>query len=749
MNKYIEIIKRQYLRVSLNVIFLVFFLFHVAGFVPLAFVDLLENLAYDYRLVLTMPKTVDKRVVIVDIDEKSLAEIGRWPWGRDRLARLMDELFNYYQVAIVGFDVVFAEPDESSGLRILEKLAASEFSDVPEFSTRVDGLRQVLDFDQLFAESLANRPVILGYYFNKSGEGAERLRIGVIPAPVLEKSDFRGKAIEIPVATGYGANLKNIQNSAMGGGHFNPSIDADGIVRRIPLLYEFEDKYYEALSLAMVRAIHGIDNIEPVFVDPDMFSKTDYTGLEWIRLGHLRIPVDEHLQVLVPYRGRQNSFAYVSAADVLHGRLQPAVLKDAIVLVGTSAPGLFDLRATPMENKYPGVEIHANLIAGILDQDIKEKPPYTLGAEFVFMLFIGLILAILIPCISPLWANVVFVIVTLVVAGFNLFIWQYANLVLPIASILVMILGMYLLNMTFGFFVERRGKRQITGLFGQYIPPELVDEMSENPEACSMDAENREMTVLFSDVRGFTTISEGLSPGDLSDLMNEFLTPMTQIIHQNRGTIDKYMGDAIMAFWGAPLVDAEHARHTLETGMAMLERLNAIRDEFKARGWPEIRIGVGINTGEMSVGNMGSEFRMAYTVIGDAVNLGSRLEGLTKAYGVEIIVSETTRAAVPDYAYRELDKVRVKGKDEPITIYEPIAPVLEITKAEIDEIKLYKQALKYYLDQNWDMAEMQLLNLQKQSSDRVLYKLYIDRIQNYRVNPPGADWDGVFTHTSK
>ncbi len=307
MNKYIEIIKRQYLRVSLNVIFLVFFLFHVAGFVPLAFVDLLENLAYDYRLVLTMPKTIDKRVVIVDIDEKSMAEIGRWPWGRDRLARLMDELFNYYQVAIVGFDVVFAEPDESSGLRILEKLAASEFSDVPEFSTRVDGLRQVLDFDQLFAESLANRPVILGYYFNKSGEGAERLRIGVIPAPVLEKSDFRGKAIEIPVATGYGANLKNIQDSAMGGGHFNPSIDADGIVRRIPLLYEFEDKYYEALSLAMVRAIHGIDNIEPVFVDPDMFSKTDYTGLEWIRLGHLRIPVDEHLQVLVPYRGRQNS----------------------------------------------------------------------------------------------------------------------------------------------------------------------------------------------------------------------------------------------------------------------------------------------------------------------------------------------------------------------------------------------------------------------------------------------------------
>jgi adenylate cyclase len=492
-----------------------------------------------------------------------------------------------------------------------------------------------------------------------------------------------------------------------------------------------------------------VDRIEPVFVEEDVFSKTDYSGLEWIRLGHLNIPVDEKLQVLVPYRGPQNSFTYVSASDVLQGRLQPVVLENAIVLVGTSAPGLFDLRATPMQNKYPGVEIHANLIAGILDENIKEKPPYTLGAEFVLMLLTGLFLAILIPCFSPLWANIVFIIVALATIGFNLAIWQYLNLVLPIASLLVMILSMYLLNMTFGFIVERRGKRQITGLFGQYIPPELVDELSANPEACSMDAENRNMTVLFSDVRGFTTLSEGLSPEDISRLINEFLTPMTKLIHQNRVTIDKYMGDAIMAFWGAPLEDAEHAPHALETGLAMLERLHAIRHEFKERGWPEIHIGVGINTGTMSVGNMGSEFRMAYTVLGDAVNLGSRLEGLTKAYGVEIIVSESSKTAVPEYVYRELDKVRVKGKDEPVTIYEPIAPATEIAKAEVDEIKLHKQAMKYYLAQDWDRAEMQLLNLQQQSPGRMLYQLYIDRVKNYRGNPPGNEWDGVYTHTSK
>ncbi|OGT31686.1 MAG: guanylate cyclase [Gammaproteobacteria bacterium RBG_16_51_14] len=741
--------QRQYLRIFLNVLLLMFFLFQVAGFVPLAFIDQLENLAYDYRLVLTMPNTVDKRIIIVDIDEKSLAEVGRWPWGRNHVARLLDELFNYYQVAIVGFDVVFAEPDESSGLKILEKLADGEFTDIPEFRKRVEDLRQTLDFDQLFADSLSGKPVIMGYYFNTSGEGAGTLRSGVLPAPVLARDDFRGKRIDIPEAIGYGANLQLFQNSALGGGHFNPSIDADGIVRRIPLLYEYEGRYYEALSLAMVRAIHNVGRIEPVFVESDMLSKADYSGLEWIRLGHLKIPVDEHVQVLIPYRGRQQSFNYVSASDVLHGRLEPAVLKDAVVLVGTSAPGLFDLRATPMQNKYPGVEIHANLIAGLLDQVIKERPPYTAGAEFVLMLLSGLILSILIPCVSPLWANIIFAIITVLLIVFNLSMWQFANLVLPVASLLVMLLGMYLLNMTFGFFVERRGKRQITGLFGQYIPPELVDELSANPEACTMDAENREMTVLFSDVRGFTTLSEGLSPKDLSRLMNEFLTPMTRIIHQNRGTIDKYMGDAIMAFWGAPLEDAGHARHALDTGMAMLESLNALREEFRARGWPEIRIGIGINTGEMSVGNMGSEFRMAYTVMGDAVNLGSRLEGLTKVYGVGMIVSESTRTAVPDYTYRELDRVRVKGKDEPVTIYEPVALVTEITKSELDEIKLYKLALKYYLDQNWDMAELQLLNLQKQFPARKLYQVYVERAQEFRVNPPAAHWDGVYTHTSK
>jgi adenylate cyclase len=281
------------------------------------------------------------------------------------------------------------------------------------------------------------------------------------------------------------------------------------------------------------------------------------------------------------------------------------------------------------------------------------------------------------------------------------------------------------------------------------VPPELVDEMSENPGNFTMEGESREMTVLFSDVRGFTTISEGLSPKELSRLMNEYMTPMTRIIHKHRGTIDKYIGDAIMAFWGAPLADPEHSRHALLAAMEMQQALAPLREQFKAKGWPEIRIGVGINTGTMSVGNMGSEFRMAYTVMGDAVNLASRLESLTKQYGVGIIVGEHTKKALPDVVFRELDRVRVKGKDEPVAIYEPLGAAGQVDKTALDELELFQRALKLYRAQDWDLAEVQLLNLQKSSPESTLYRLYLERITHFRANPPGVEWDGVFTFKTK
>ncbi len=740
-------IKRYGLRALLNAVVLVLFLLHVVDYQRWGFVERMENLAYDVRLLITMPNTVDRRIVILDINERSLAEVGRWPWPRKTLATLVQRLFDDYGVSIVGFDVVFAEPDESSGLAVLDGLAANELKHAEAFAGQLDALREQLDYDARFAKSLKGRPVILGYYFNDTAKEGEATKSGALPPPAFPRGFFKSRSVPFIQAVGYGANLPELQASALGGGHFNPYIDEDGVVRRVTMLYEYDGAYYESLSLAVARAVLGTSRLEPGFAEGSMAGDA-YSGLEWLRVGDRVIPVDDRVRTLVPYRGRQGGFPYIAAADVLYERADPELLQGAIVLVGTSAPGLLDLRSAPVQKVFPGVEIHANLISGILDGTIKEKPAYVLGAEVVMVLVTGLILSVAFTILSAFWSTAMTLAVASAVIGLNLYLWESVNIVLPIAATLLTVLTLFLVNMSYGFFVESRGKRQLAGLFGQYVPPELVEEMSQNPESYTLEAENRELTVLFSDVRGFTTISERLEPRELSRLMNEFLTPLTRVIHNHRGTIDKYMGDAIMAFWGAPVADPEHARHALKAGMEMIGILNDMQEQFRERGWPEIRIGVGVNTGPMSVGNMGSEFRMAYTVLGDSVNLGSRLEGLTRQYGVDIIVSESTRKALPDYSYRELDRVRVKGKDRPVGIYEPIGETDSVDKAIRDELELYQRALKLYRAQNWDMAELQFLNLQ-QMSKHPIYFIYAQRISHFRREPPGPDWDGVFTFKTK
>ena len=713
----------------------------------LGFIDQFENYLYDARLNLTMPGDVDPTIVIVDIDEKSLTEIGRWPWGRDKLAHLVTELFEYYKVSLIGFDIFFREPDDSSGFRILNQLGKQELADVPEYLDRLEELQARLDFDKQFSDSLAKGPVVLGYTFFAEQEGNAGAQDGVLPPPVITAADVEGKFIPAQVYTGYGANLPEIQDNAVSGGHTTPSLDSDGVVRRVPMLIEFQGDYYESLSLAMTRFILGVEQVIPVFAEQPS-SEAAYPDLEMLTLNDVRIPVDAHIQTLVPFRGDAKSFPYVSAADIIRGRADPKVLEGSVVLVGTSAKGLVDLRPTPVNREFPGVEIHANLISGILDQRLKTTNEFTEMMGLTSLLLTGLILAMVLPFLSPVPATIFVCAVMASIFGMNYYYWSN-NLVVPLALNLILLVLVYLINMAYGFFIERRAKQQLSSLFGQYLPPELVEEMSEDPTAYTQQAQNREMTVLFTDIRSFTTISEGLTPEDLSALLKEYLTPMTQIIHDHRGTIDKYIGDAVMAFWGAPLADPDHARHALYTGLAMLERLNAIRDDFKERGWPEIHIGVGINTGLMSVGDMGSKFRMSYTVLGDAVNLGSRLEGLTKNYGVEIIVSETTRAAVPDYVYRELDVVKVKGKDQPIIIYEPIAPAIEVTDDEFKEISLNEQAQLNYRVQDWDVAELQFRQLQELSPERSLYGIYLERIAEFRQHPPGRDWDGVYTFKTK
>lgn len=744
-----KLISQHTVRFVLSAAILVLLLLNATGHVHLSAIQKLELFTYDTRLNLLLPEGRDARIVIIDIDEKSLQAEGRWPWGRNKLANLVNTLFDDYQIKVLGFDMVFAEKDESSGLQHLNAIKTQYLATDPALGQAlhqaVEALKPTLDFDALFANSLKNRNVVLGYVFSHD---AVAIGTGALPPASFDASHFNAKPIQWLTESSYSANLADFQANSQAGGYFNINPDADGMMRRVPMLVQHDRKIYQSLSLAMAGAALEVKNIEAGFAQGLGVGKR-YAGLEWLKLGQQRIPVDKEVAALIPYRGPQGSFQYLSATDVLAHRVAPELLKNKTVLVGTTAAGLLDLRATPVQNVYAGVEIHANMIAGILDNNIKEYPAYVVGAEALMLLLVGLLLIIGLPLLNPLKATLLTLAVTALATLLNLLAWQQANLVLPLASILLLIAAIYFINMTYGFFVESRGKRQLANLFGQYVPPELVDEMAEHPDAISLEGENREMTVLFSDVRGFTHISEGLDPKALGQLMNDLLTPMTQVIHQHRGTIDKYMGDAVMAFWGAPLPDPHHAKHALQAAIGMIHALEKLQEDFANKGLPPINIGVGINTGLMVVGNMGSAFRMAYTVMGDAVNLGSRLESLTKIYNVPIIVSEFTVRQVPEFAFRPLDWVRVKGRAKPVMIYEPVCEILQLDKATSSHLKLYDEALKLYRNRNLDLAEMQFIHLQKLEPSRALYALYIARIAHFRQYPPANDWDGVFNVETK
>ncbi len=729
------------------------FLGHAAGYYRLPLLSNLEAIAYDARLRLTMPGTVDTRIAILDIDEKSLAEQeqggeGHWPWPRDRLALLVDKLFKTYEVAIVGFDIVFAERDESSGIRVLERLGKRELRDVDEFQAALSRIRPQLQYDDILARALRGRRVVLGYVFSNAEDGRVQKK-GLLPQPVFPRGAFSKRPIYTTSWRGYTANLEELQKSAAGAGHFNSKTDDDGVVRRVPMLVEYNGAYYEPLSLAMVRMLFGLHTVQAVFPD-EAYTSRSYAGLEWLQAGSMRIPLDESANALVPYRGRQGSFNYYSLVDVLNERVDPAALKGKIALVGTTAPGLLDLRATPVGPTYPGVEIHANLIAGILDGAIKQRPPYVVAAELMLLLISGLGAAWLLPFLSPLVSTVTTAAALALVTSANLFVFEHYNVVLPLASGLLMIAVLFTFNMGYGFFVEARGMQRITSLFGQYVPPELVEQMAQNPERFSMAPRAQELTVLFSDVRGFTTISESLSPEDLAAYINEYLTTMSLVIRERHGgTLDKYIGDAIMAFWGAPVADPDHARKAVLAALGMQREARALNEKFRAKGWPTFKIGIGVNSGVMRVGDMGSRIRRAYTVMGDAVNLGSRLEGITKEYGVDIIVGDGTKRLLSGIALREIDRVRVKGKDEPVTIYEPLGLESELDPLQRSEIDGWNRALAAYRIRDWNRAEQELLRLKTASANTELYDVFLERVAAFRGDSPGPDWDGVYRFESK
>ncbi len=733
--------KRLLPRLIFGILCTFWMLGHVVQSWHIPLVALFDHYFYDVRVRAFMPDTRDERIVIVDIDEKSLGELGRWPWKRSVLSELVRRLADDYAASVIGFDIVFAESDDSSGLPVLDAMANGPLRDNLAYQRVLAGQRAELDYDRRFAESLRGRPVVLGFYFSNQAGASPGSRL---PPPLLiEGQPAPG---QFPVWPGFGGNLAAFQEAAASGGHFNPLMDSDGITRRVPLLGAYAGSYQPTLALAMSLMLVEAEKVR-------LFAPEAGAPVEWVDiLGKqqvLRIPVDADGAALVPYRGQEGSFPYVSAADVIAGRADPGLLFGKIILVGTTAPGLKDLRATPVGGSYPGVEIHANLLAGVLDGAIKERPAYTRVAEALLLIVVGGGLAVLLPFLTPLRGSLLTLGVLGALLAGNLALWQN-GVVMPFASVALVILFTYGFNAAWGYFWESRTKRQLTERFGQYVPPELVVEMARNPEGYSMAGRNAEMTVLFSDVRNFTNISEGLDPKELAALMNEYLGAMTEVIRRHRGTLDKYIGDAIMAFWGAPLADPQHARHAVLVALEMQQAVKALAGPFQARGWPVLKIGIGINSGTMTVGDMGSPVRQSYTVMGDAVNLGARLEGITKEYGVGIAVGERTRAMCPEIVFRELDKVRVKGKATAVSIYEPLCQTSELDDARRAELAAWQAALEAYRLQQWQEAERILQGLLRQKPDEPLYCLYRERIAHLMQGPPlDGEWDGVTNFKTK
>ena len=713
------------------------FLWHPLGGLDVGnFLARLEAIAYDTRLKLTLPNKSDPQVVVIDIDEASLQRDGRWPWSRDKLARLIDQLFDRYQVRAAGFDVTFPEPDRSSGIDTLAALAQSDLRDDVAYQSKLTELRPRLDFDQRFADAMRNRAVVLGFGFTDARFTGGAPVSGELPPPAFVEKDLGSGGIPIGSAAGYTANLPLLQRAAAAGGHIDPVFDADNIVRRVPLVELYRDGYYPALSLAVARVVLEAKRVTPKF-GPD-------GRLDTLDVGGLLVPVGEDGSALIPFRGPPKSFRYYSASDILAGTA-PVDFAGAIALLGTSSKGLQDLRATPLAADFPGVEIHASLISGMLNGELKTVPAYAKRIEALMMLLAGLLVVFVIPYRNPLTSFLGVALVMLGLTAANFWLWSKQNEVIPLAATLMMLVVLLGWNMLAGFVREARKIRRVSAMFGEYVPHERVAQMVESGQRYSMAGESREMTVLFCDVRDFTALSENLPPRELSAMMNAYLTPMTALIHATHGTIDKYVGDSIMAFWGAPIDNPNHARGAVEAALAMQRKIPSLNDEFRSHGWPALVIGIGINSGAMNVGDMGSEFRKAYTVLGDAVNLASRLEGLTKEYGVEVIVGEDTKAALPDLAWREIDRVRVKGRGKPLTIYQP----LDAAQGDSDsELAAWREALRTYRERRFEQAEAEFAELDRRRPRR-LYALFRERCTTFRTHPPAADWDGATSFVTK
>lgn len=741
-----RIFRKYRKRMLATAVLVVLAVLHASGLWPLPALYRVDEALYDARLRLTMPRTLDERVVIVDIDERSLARLGQWPWDRARVAQLVTELTQRQQVAALGLDVVFAEADRSSPRHQFERLARGDLRGNADFTAWLDRHGANLDHDAVLARALGRGQVVLGYYFTSDRDAR---RSGQLPPPLVQLDAIPPGMFNWD---GYGANIAALSAPARREGFFNSVSDPDGKVRAAPLLAAFEDGLYESLALATLRVAQGFPPMQVQRVDaaPDGALSALVLGSDGPR-----IPLDPRGAALVPYRGRGGpdggSFRYISAVDVLEGKLPAASLRGKYALLGFTAPGLMDLRATPVGEAYPGVEVHANMISGMLDGRVPARPDYVVGLEVLLLLALGAVLAIALPMLSVTRALMLgMALIGILVVG-NTALYVGAGLVLPLATALVLTVAALAVNMALGYFVESRAKRRLADQFATYVPPELVRQMLRSPGRDSALARAQVLTVMFCDVRGFTSLSESMEPVALQDLLNDVFSRLTHVIREHGGTIDKYTGDGVMAFWGAPKAMADHARRAVDAALGMSAALARLNAERADAGQVRVRVGIGLNTGLMSVGNMGSDVRRAYTVVGDAVNLAARLEGLSRVYGVELVASQATmeQAVAAGDAWQELDCVRVKGRTQSERIYTQRARADALTPELMAELRLWQQALSLWRAGDFAAFAAMLDTLAQQNANFYLYQLYRERVASCIKTPPGPDWDGTAMFEAK
>ena len=685
-------------------------------------------------------------VRIVDIDDDSLEQFGQWPWPRTLLAKLVTQL-DKMGAAAIAFDILFLEPDRTTPSRIV-----SEMNEIGVDDPIVARFKDLPDHDQVFADAVKQGHVVL--IFALRGKAKDRL-------PQV-KTGFSNAGDDprpwVPHFAGAASDLNLLEAAAAGNAFADILPEADGIARRIPLLVMVGRELYPSLSLDALRVAQGAHGyIVKSTGASGVTSFGEHTGLNAIKDGKIVVPTSSDGTVWIHYTPHEPS-RFVSAAKIIDNKVDPNLIKGNIVIIGTTAEGLKEYRPTPLDPAESGAEVHAQLIEQMLLGDNVERPDWAPGAELFFMLEIGIMLVVLLPRVGARWTALVGLagIAPAIVGSWYAYT-DHNWLLDPVFPSLVGVL-VYLSSSAVLFLRTETERRHVRHAFGRYLAPAVVEQLAEHPERLTLGGETRELTIMFSDIRGFTTISEGLDAHALTSFLNRYLTPMTDVIMTNQGTVDKYMADGIMAFWNAPLDDAQHGEHAARAALSMraeLARHNTLwRAEAEAAGreYKEVRAGIGLNTGPCVVGNLGSDQRFDYSVLGDPANVASRLEGQTKTYHVDIILGELTADQVRHFALLELDLIQVVGKTQPVRIFFLFGDeTVRATEIFASLESAHDAMIAAYRARQWNAALQHLESCRAQAPEIVqgVYELYEDRITDLRAYPPPAEWNGVFAAETK